>query len=463
MTDSDGATSLERPGSFLELRTQARSFDSDIETEMHTLEDTFWSSIPMLTRVATPVGHKIPVLEPSFCQETSEDSLGAAASHDPYQNLSKEIIELIRTQRYEERIKNEEGRRLENEASARRERMRDAARLQELKANVKIMENGIRALYVRSPRALFRMNNGELRTHFLLCEKELQDKLQELEIELLRCTSTTSLLGRTDDIDLGVTRRIVKECRAESELTAKCLKELMQKRQVSPTPPIFSKRCLPSFSGVPHGNNVFEFEKKLVNSLTRMEVLKEDWTYWLLERLSGPAILTLKRLHYNLGKISWDEILETLKLFFGREDYLRDKMILQHQSAGKISVVYDNTNWRKRACRLKYHLSLINESLELSNLAENHHEEVVNSLYVNNLMATLPASDRLTVRERNETWECLSPLERTLAVQKRMKTMLEHALAEQKVSHSADEDLTSGSDSPSDDPDGTDKNPSPSL
>ena len=47
--------------------------------------------------------------------------------------------------------------------------------------------------------------------------------------------------------------------------------------------------------------------------------------------------------------------------------------------------------------------------------------------------------------------------ERTLAVQRRMKTMLEHALAEQKVLHSADEDLTSGPDSPSDDPDGTDK------
>ena len=142
-------------------------------------------------------------------------------------------------------------------------------------------------------------------------------------------------------------------------------------------------------------------------------------------------------------------------MFFGEESHLRDKIILQHQSAGKISELYPNVNLRKRAGRLQHHLSLINECLELSNLVENHHEEVANSHYVSNLIAILTPSDRKDLRENNPTLQDMSPLEQVLAIQKEMKTMLEHTLEEQKILCSTDED-TSDSVSVSDD---SDKNP----
>ena len=378
---------------------------------------------------------------------------------DPYQDLSEEILGLIGKQGREERVWNEEGRSLGYKKSMERERMINKARFQEHKTNVGIMENGIRYSFIKSSQEMDQMDNGELRNHFVLLETELGDRLESLELELLHFDTAASLLGG----DCAVTRQIVKECKIECKAMIRHLENLMEKREVSRTKPTFHRRNLPTFSGIWHGRNVFNFKKKITFNLTKMEVPKTDWTFWTLDRLSGQAIVTIKSIHHDVSKMGWDEIWKCLELFFGEESFLRDRMIRQHQSVGKMSKLYDNTNWRKRARRLQHHLSLINETLELSHLVGNHREEIIDFHYANNLMATLTESDRLAVRERNETWECLSPLERTLAVQRRMKTMLEHALAEQKVSHSANEDLTSGCDSPSDDPDGTDKNPSPSL
>ena len=345
-----------------------------------------------------------------------------------------------------------------------RSKMMDEARFQELKANIKIMEQAIRTSYIRSPKALLKMNNGELRTHFLLCREELHDKLQGLEVELLHCTTTASLLDSSGDIDLRVMKQIVNDCRAESEITTKCLMELIERREVAMDGATFSRARLPSFSGVWHGNNMYDFKRKLIQGLTKMEVPEADWGYWLLERLSGPAIVTIKSLHHDISKMDWNEIWECLELSFGEESYLREKMIQQHHSAGKMSELYGNTNLRKRACRLQHHLSLINETLELSCLVGNHREEIIDSRYANNLMNTLAASDRLTVRRKNEAWECLGPMERTLVIQQRMEDMLEECMTEaafQKVSCYADENPATGFDPPSDDPSETDTNPSP--
>ena len=372
---------------------------------------------------------------------------------DPYQDLSEEILGLIREQGREERVWNLEGRSLGYKTLMEREKMMNEARFQEHKTNVGIMENGIRDSFIKSGQEMDQLDNGELRSHFVLLETELGDRLEKLDIELLHCNTTASLLGR----DCAVTRQIVKQCKTECEVMIRHLKDLMKKREVSRTKPTFHRRNLPTFSGTWHSRNVFNFKKKITFNLTKMEVPKSDWTFWTLDRLSGPAIVSIKNLHHDVSKMSLDDIWECLEMFFGGESYLREKMIRQHQSVGKMSKLYDNTNWRKRARSLQHHLSLISETLELSYLVGNHREEIIDFHYANNLMATLTESDRLEVRERNETWECLSPLERTLAVQRRMKTMLEHALAEQKVLHSADEDLTFGSDSPSDGPDGTDK------
>ena len=370
---------------------------------------------------------------------------------DPYQDLSEEILGLIGEQGREERVWNEERRSLGYKTLMEREKMMNEARFQEHKTNVGIMENGIRDSFIKSGQEMDQMDNGELRNHFVLLETELGDRLERLELELLHFDTAASLLGG----DCAVTRQIVRECKIECKAMIRHLKDLMEKREVARSKPTFTKARLPSFSGVWHGENVYEFKRKLVKSLTRMEVSEEEWAYWLLERLSGSAILTVKNLHYNLSKMSWDEIWECLEMFFGEESYLRDKIILQHQSAGKISELYPNVNLRKRAGRLQHHLSLINECLELSNLVEDHHEEVANSHYVSNLIAILTPSDRKDLRENNPTLQDMTPLEQVLAIQKKMKTMLEHTLEEQKILGSTDED-TSDSVSVSVD---SDKNP----
>ena len=417
MTDSnksDNSASPERPGSSVGLRAKLRSFNSNTETGVFPIT------------------------------VTSEGD-----THDPCQDLSKEIVDLIREQRYEERMWNEEERRLGYETLRERERMSNEARFQELKTNIKIMENGIRTSYIKSSRALFRMDNGELRTHFVLCEDELGGKLEKLELELLHCNTTASLLGR----DCAVTKQIVKECKTESEVMVKYLKDLMGRRQVSRTKPVFSEKKLPRFNGVWHSGNVFDFKQKLLCNLGKMEVPRSDWTFWILSKLSGPAIVTVKDCLKDLCMAEWDQIMDTLVENFGDARYLHHTLICQHKSAGRLAEIFPNTNLKKRGQCLRKHLRLIGEALELHC---DHQREVIDHSYSSTVISMLAPSDRMYLRENNLTWECLNPFERVLAVQKKMKAMLEYCMAEAEL---VDAELTPGFDFPSDDPDDSDKNP----
>ena len=388
--------------------------------------------------------------------ETGVSSITVASegdTHDPCQDLSKEIVELIREQRYDERMWDEEERELGYGTLMERERRMNEAKFQELKTNVRIMENGIRTSYIKSPMELFRMDNGELRTHFVSCEEELGGQLEKLDFELLHCNTTASLLGR----DCTVTRQIVKECKTESEVMVKYLKDLMERRQVSRTKPVFSEKLLPRFNGVWHSGNVFDFKQKLLYNLRKMEVPIPNWTFWILSRLSGPAIVKVKDCLKDLCMAEWDQIMDTLVENFGDTRYLNHTLICQHKSAGRLAEIFPNTNWKKRGHRLRKHLHLIGEALRLH---YDYQREVIDHSYSSTAISILTPSDRMYLRESNLTWECLNPLERALIVQQKMKAMLESCMAEdsfQKIPCSAFTPFcTSDSDSLSDDPD---KNP----
>ena len=357
----------------------------------------------------------------------------------------------------EGRAWNEEGKSLGYKTLMERERIMDEARLQELKTNIGIMENGIRDSFIKSGQEMNQMDNGELRNLSVLLETELGDRLESLELELLHFDTAASLLGR----DCAVTRQIVKECKIECQAMIRHLEDLMEKREVSKTKPTFHRRNLPTFAGTWHGRNVFNFEKKITFNLTKMEVPKSDWAFWILDRLSGPAIVTVKQAHRDLCMVEWEGIMETLVDSFGHEFHLRDSLIDQHQAVGRLAEIFPNTNWAKRSLRLRRHLSLIGEALELHC---DHKREVIDHAYSSAIVSILTPRDRMSLRGSILHWATTKPLERAQAVQREMEQLLECCMAEasfQKVSYSADENPATGFDPPSDDPSETDTNPSP--
>ena len=367
---------------------------------------------------------------------------------DPYQDLSEEILGLIGEQGREERVWNEEGRSLGYKKSMERERMINEARFQEHKTNVGIMENGIRYSFIKSSQEMDQMDNGELRNHFVLLETELGDRLESLELELLHFDTAASLLGG----DCAVTRQIVKKCKIECKAMIRHLEDLMEKREVARSKPTFTKARLPSFSGVWHQGNIFQFKKKITHNLSKMEVPRDCWTFWILDRLSGPAIMIVKQTHRNLSMVEWDGVMETLIDNFGYKYQLRDSLIGQHQAVGRLAEIFPNTNWAKRSLRLRRHLAIIGEALELHC---DHKKEIIDYSYSSTITSILTPKERMRMRERNFILQHTAPLEQVRLVQSEMKKLLEQSTLEAKYSI-ADAELIPSSD---DDPDDSDKNP----
>ena len=253
-----------------------------------------------------------------------------------YHILPREVSQLLREQKREER----EQRRMEGQALADREKKRDSIKFDELKSQVRILQSSIVENYAKSPSVLSKIGNADIRSMLITFEKELPQKLQELQMLMSKCTAAGALVDSEDDGDLRMIQHNVTECVAQGKLTIKSLQGLMEIRGLSrfKADTDGCKVRLPKFDGQ-SGPNVYTFEDILNKGLGRKNVAQEDKLEWLMEALSGKALQVVKeftsdRRGYN--ETSWEDVFNILKSEFGDADDIRRCLIAQHEAVGKI-------------------------------------------------------------------------------------------------------------------------------
>ena len=336
------------------------------------------------------------------------------------------------------------------------EQRRSVFKYEEQKELMKIRKRNFVFTYVRDMDCLCAMSNESLRELFLLfggpSQGKLEDEIQVLEMEICKTRTLAAMANKIEERELKVLEKEIKESGALGRNTMELLRQLMEEREVARSKPTFTKARLPSFSGVWHQGNVFQFKKKITHNLSKMEVPRDCWTFWILDRLSGPAIMIVKQTHRNLSMVEWDGVMETLIDNFGHDYQLRDSLIGQHQAVGRLAEIFPNTNWAKRSLRLRRHLAIIGEALELHC---DHKKEIIDHSYSSTITSILTPKERMRMRERNFILQHTAPLEQVRLVQSEMKKLLEQSTLEAKYSI-ADAELIPSSD---DDPDDSDKNP----